>query len=93
MKGLLGGYNSNAAFSQKLFERHARSGSFAKNTGSRFTVGRGAAAWLRQERNIAGKPLTVAYPWEWQPGETSPDLMIGSWKSATRFESVEFRPL
>jgi serine/threonine protein kinase len=48
---------------------------------------------LRQERDIAGKPLSVAYPWSWQPGEKSPDLMIGSWKSSTRFESAEFRPL
>jgi serine/threonine protein kinase len=48
---------------------------------------------LRQERDITGKPLAVASPWLWQPGPGSPDLMIGSWKSATRFESVEFRPL
>ena len=48
---------------------------------------------LRQERDIRGKALTVADPWEWTPGADSPALMLGSWKSATRFESVEWRSL
>ena len=48
---------------------------------------------LRQERDITGKQLELAHPWDWTPPANAPALLIGSWKSSTRFESVEWRAL
>jgi hypothetical protein len=44
------------------------------------------------ECNISGEPLSVVDPWEWKPGPEAPALSIGSWRSSTRFEWVEWQP-
>lgn len=46
---------------------------------------------LKNERDIAGQPLAVPETWAWTPGVESPALLLGSWKSATRFEWCEWR--
>lgn len=48
---------------------------------------------LKDVRDIAGKPLGVPGTWAWEPGRESPALLLGSWQSATRFESLEWKPL
>lgn len=48
---------------------------------------------LMNERNIDGEPLSVMPLWEWTPGPKPPALAIGSWKSPTRFEWLDWRPL
>lgn len=48
---------------------------------------------LKQERDISAQLLNVAQPWEWNPGPDSADLLLGSWHSSVRFESLEWRPL
>lgn len=48
---------------------------------------------LMNERYIKGATLGIAAPWEWQPDGNTAALGIGSWRSSTRFEWVEWRPL
>jgi Protein kinase domain len=47
----------------------------------------------KYERIIAGRPLSVPQTWAWTPTANSPALLLGSWKSPTRFESLDVRPL
>jgi len=53
-------------------------------------------SWLNgdplPDRNIAGEPLSIVDPWEWKPGPEAAALSIGSWRSQTRFEWVEWKP-
>jgi serine/threonine protein kinase len=48
---------------------------------------------LKYERVVAGKVLSVPNTWMWNPQGQTPALLLGSWKSATRFESLEWRPI
>jgi serine/threonine protein kinase len=48
---------------------------------------------LKDVRDIAGKPLDVPGTWVWRPEPGSPALLLGSWQSSTRFESLEWKPL
>ena len=48
---------------------------------------------LKNERTIAGKRLSVPQTWAWTPSEQSAALLLGSWKSPTRFESLEWQAL
>jgi serine/threonine protein kinase len=42
--------------------------------------------------DLGNAALTVARPWQWSPTPNAAALSIGSWKSSTRFEWVEWRP-
>lgn len=42
---------------------------------------------------IAGRSLGIVFPWAWDPAVRPCALGIGSYESATRFESVEWRSL
>jgi hypothetical protein len=42
---------------------------------------------------IAGRSLGIVFPWAWDPAARPAALGIGSYQSATRFESVEWRLL
>jgi hypothetical protein len=52
-------------------------------------------SWLNDdtlpERRIAGEPLSVVEPWSWKPAPDAPALSIGSWRSPTRFEWIEWK--
>ena len=46
---------------------------------------------LKNERDIAGATLSVPDTWAWKPDTKTPALLLGSWNSPTRFESLEWR--
>lgn len=48
---------------------------------------------MKYERLISGMLLTVPVTWNWKPPDPPPDLVLGSWNSSTRFESLEWQPL
>ena len=48
---------------------------------------------LKYERVITGKRLSVPQTWAWTPPAQSAALLLGSWKSVTRFESLEWQAL
>ena len=48
---------------------------------------------LKYERSIVGKRLSVPQTWDWTPPEPSAALLLGSWKSPTRFDSLEWQAL
>ena len=47
----------------------------------------------KYERIIGDKRLSVPRTWVWTPPARSAALLLGSWNSATRFESLEWRGL
>lgn len=47
----------------------------------------------KYERIIGDKRLSVPRTWAWTPPTRSAALLLGSWNSATRFESLEWRAL
>jgi hypothetical protein len=51
------------------------------------------AGELKDERTITNEPITVAAPWYWTPGPGNAALSIGSWKSPTQFEWVDWREI
>lgn len=48
---------------------------------------------FKDERQITNETLTVAMPWYWSPGPGDAALSIGSWKSPTQFEWLDWREI
>ena len=48
---------------------------------------------FQKEFDIEGKDLSLPVEWAWNPAERPAALAIGAWRSPTRFESVEWRPV
>ncbi len=46
---------------------------------------------LRDDRDIAGKPLGVPGTWDWVPSFNSSAVHVGSWESPTEFLSLEWQ--